>query len=486
VRRSTVADVVVDGLKRAGTPRLFGVAGGDTSHPLLAAARAGALPLTFASGETAAGVMAAVTGDLLEAPGAVFLGSRESVSAAAGVAHALASRAPMVLLTGDEHPTDALACKASVGLTPASAAHWIAHATRLAATVPRGPVHVGVPTEVALQPSLPLATSCRPDPLPPPDGDVLDAVARRLAAASRPLLVAGLHCRSTGAQPWVRALVEALPAPMLVTWRAKGALPDPHPLVLGLLGDDGFDAPLVERADLVVALGLDALETPGGPWWSTVPVLALGPPQGPGHRVPRLEAAGEIAAILEELAPRLRDLRRADWDVAELDRLKRGRSMVELGQARARRRIVRRAREATPAGAIVAVDAGPYSMDVAIAWDTVAPREFLMADRSAAGPFALSAAIATHLVHPERWVVCFTGTDGVASAANELESVARIGAPIVVVVFDDAASGVGDLLRLAESARVTACAEASEARFSEAMSRALHARGPSLIAVPPP
>jgi acetolactate synthase I/II/III large subunit len=345
---------------------------------------------------------------------------------------------------------------------------------------------VGVPTEIARQPSLPLATSCRPDPLPPPDGDALDAAARRLAAASRPLLVAGLHCRSTGVQPWVRALVEALPAPMLVTRWAKGALPDPHPLVLGLLGDDGFDERLPKRADLVVALGLDLIETPGAPWLGTVPVLGLGPPQGPGHRMPTLEVTGEIAAILEELAPRLRDLRRADWDVAELDRLKRSRSMAEPGQAGARRGIVRRAREATPAGAIVAVDAGPYSMDVAIAWDAVAPREFLMADRSAAGPFALSAAIATHLVHPARCVVCFTGTDGVASAADELETAARIGAPIVVVVFDDGASGGRDLLRLAESARVTACAAASEARFSEAMSRALRARGPSLIAVPPP
>ena len=63
---NTVADVVVDGLARAGTPRIFGVPGVGAS--LLAAARARGLPLVLAYGESAACVMAAVTGDLAAAP----------------------------------------------------------------------------------------------------------------------------------------------------------------------------------------------------------------------------------------------------------------------------------------------------------------------------------------------------------------------------------------------------------------------------------
>jgi len=210
VSRSTVADVVVDGLKRAGTPRLFGVAGLEPNLPLLEAAREGGLPLTLASGETAACIMAAVTGDLVEAPGAVVVGSGRGVTAAiAGVAQARVDRAPMIVLT-DDHHGDVTDCKASLRVQRESAAHWIAHAARLAATEPRGPVHLEIPGDVARQPALPLATSCRPDPLPSPDPGALDTAARRLAGASRPLLVAGLHCRSTGVPQWLRALAEAL------------------------------------------------------------------------------------------------------------------------------------------------------------------------------------------------------------------------------------------------------------------------------------
>ncbi len=483
--RSTVADVVVDGLKRAGTPRLFGVAGLDTNLPLLEAARAGGLPLTLASRATTAGIMAVVSGDLVEAPGAALVGSGRGVATAIdGVADALVDGAAMVLLT-ERLSGELPGCKASLSVAAESAAHRIAHATRLAATEPRGPVHLEIPAEVARQPALPLATSCRPDPLPPPDRDALDGAARLLARVSRPLLVAGLHCRSTSVQQWVRALAEALPAPVLVTCRAKGALPDPHPLMLGVLGVDGVDERLLKRADLVVGLGLDALELVQSPWWSTVPVLGVGPPQALGDRIPAIAVVGDVAVVLEELAPRLRDRELADWDVAELDRLKRERVAAGAGPALARRGIVRVAREATPAGTIATVDAGPHLVDVAIAWHAVAPREFLASNGPATAGFALSAAIAAHLVHPDRRIVCFTGTDGLAAAATELETATRLGAPIVVIVFGGSTSATPDLMQQAQGFGVTAFAADSEARFGEALSRALRAAGPSLVAVWP-
>ncbi len=483
--RSTVADVVVDGLKRAGTPRLFGVAGLDTNLPLLEAARAGGLPLTLASRATTAGIMAVVSGDLVEAPGAALVGSGRGVATAIdGVADALVDGAAMVLLT-ERLSGELPGCKASLSVAAESAAHRIAHATRLAATEPRGPVHLEIPAEVARQPALPLATSCRPDPLPPPDRDALDGAARLLARVSRPLLVAGLHCRSTSVQQWVRALAEALPAPVLVTCRAKGALPDPHPLMLGVLGVDGVDERLLKRADLVVGLGLDALELVQSPWWSTVPVLGVGPPQALGDRIPAIAVVGDVAVVLEELAPRLRDRELADWDVAELDRLKRERVAAGAGPALARRGIVRVAREATPAGTIATVDAGPHLVDVAIAWHAVAPREFLASNGPATAGFALPAAIAAHLVHPDRRIVCFTGTDGLAAAATELETATRLGAPIVVIVFGGSTSATPDLMQQAQGFGVTAFAADSEARFGEALSRALRAAGPSLVAVWP-
>src|SRR5207253_2554741 len=217
----------------------------------------------------------------------------------------------------DRHPGSVHGCKASLAVDAGSASHWTAHAAQLAMNEPRGPVHLDVPAEVAGAPAVPAATACRPAPLPPPDPRALDEAARLLANASRPILIAGLQCRSATDAQWLRALAEALPAPVLLTLRAKGVLPDPHPLMHGVLWPGGGEGPLLGRADLIVALGLDAIEVSPGPWMTTAPLLHLAPTPAAGewHR-PVVEVVGDIALAIEELAPRLRGRARADWDVA--------------------------------------------------------------------------------------------------------------------------------------------------------------------------
>jgi len=477
VSRTTVADVVVDGLRRAGTPRLFGVAGGRAEPDLLDAARAVGLPITFAGSEVGACNMAAVTGDLVDAPGAVVIG--ESAAASTGTSAAAGDRSPMIVLTSGQ-PTAVAGCKETLGVEPETAAHRIAHAARLSMTTPRGPVHLDIGVDIAGRAAVPLATSCRPDALPYPDADALDRAARALSDASRPLLLAGIHCRSDDAAQWLRAFVEALPAPLLATARAKGALPDPHPLMLGVLGLAGVEERLVGRADLVVAIGLDALEPVPASCWSTVPVLAFGPAPAPDGEAPAVQVLGDVGAVIEELAARLRDKPRADWDVAELDRLRREGAARSTGDV-LNARVVRLAREATAAGTIATVDAGAHYACVAGAWHAIAPREFLTS--SATSGFALPAAIAAHLVHPDRRVVCFTDATGLKAAASELETAGRLAAPVAVVFFDDGASDTTALMRLAESCSLSVTAADSDLRFGQALGRALLTQGPSLVVV---
>ena len=65
---STVADILIDGLCRAGVQRIFGVPGGGSNLELLEAARVAGLPFVLCHQESAACIMAAVTGELTGAP----------------------------------------------------------------------------------------------------------------------------------------------------------------------------------------------------------------------------------------------------------------------------------------------------------------------------------------------------------------------------------------------------------------------------------
>jgi len=160
-------------------------------------------------------------------------------------------------------------------------------------------------------------------PLPPPDSRALDRAAELIRAASRPVVIAGLQCTPEDAG-WLRAFAEALPAPVLATSQVKEALPDTHPLTLGTFTGSEQDDAVLGLADLIVAFGLDPTELnpPRWPYPALVVCLARTPHSGLPV-TPLVEVVGDLALILEELAPRLKGQTQADWDMWELDRLKK-------------------------------------------------------------------------------------------------------------------------------------------------------------------
>jgi acetolactate synthase-1/2/3 large subunit len=164
--------------------------------------------------------------------------------------------------------------------------------------------------------------------LPPPDPRALDRAAELIRAAARPVVIAGHQCLPEEAG-WIRALVEALPAPLLLTAQANGLLPDAHPLVLGTFTRGEEDDSLLGLADVIVTCGLSPDELNPGRWPYSALVVQLTrtPPSGLPF-VPLAEVRGDLSLILGELAPRLRGQSRADWDLFQLDRLKRTREGV--------------------------------------------------------------------------------------------------------------------------------------------------------------
>jgi acetolactate synthase-1/2/3 large subunit len=370
-------------------------------------------------------VLAAVTGEILERPGAALAPLADALSLRPGLALAARDRCPSILVT-DLHADAALLApvvKATVVLEPASAGHWIAHAANLAMTDPRGPVHVMCAEAVAAQPAVPVATAVRPAPLPPPTAAALEALGDVLARASRPLVLTGLEC-GPGDAKWVRAFAESLPAPVLGTPKGRGVLPEPHPLALGL-AEAGH--PLLARTDLVVLVGVDAMELPPGvlPARAVARIDRASWPEAASP--PVVEVQGDIALVIEELAPRVRARPAADWDVAELDRVKR--AAMQRARATPTSRVVAIVREATPAGTIVASD-----VPLGLAWQAVAPREVLTPLGGVVPPgYAALAAVAAQLADRDRRVVAFTAPGHRAATSTALAMAETLTLPIVVV-----------------------------------------------------
>ena len=524
----TVADLIVESLLRAEVSRLFGVPGGGSNLEVLEAARSRGLPFVLCHQEWAACIMAAVTGELTGHPGAVLSTLGPGVTASAtGLAHARLDRSPLIYVS-DRHPASVLEyathqyldhaahvgpiTKGSVTVGADSAAHWVAHAVQLALAEPRGPVHLDLPADVAGRSAMPVATSMTPAPPAALDGDLLERAAAMIRAARRPIVIAGLGCRAPDAK-WLRAFAEALPTPVLTTYKGKGAIPDPHPLALGIFTGGALEEPLVSRADLIITFGLDTVELIPRRWPYAAPVLSLTrvaaadprlrAPGGDAYFTPALEVVGEPGAILEDLAPRIMGRgASADWDVVEVDRMRRERlAALEIPvPGLAPHRVAQMTRELTPAGSIATVDAGAHMFPTTTYWQALEPGELLISNGLATMGFALPAAIAAQLVHPNRRVVCFTGDGGLMMVAAELETAARLRLPLLVVVFNDEAlsligikqeqkgfEGVSmryrgpDLAALARAFGLRAFTATDEPTLERALIGAQTAPGPALI-----
>jgi acetolactate synthase-1/2/3 large subunit len=420
---------------------VYGVPGGGNNLEVVGACERAGMRFVLVHGETAAAIMAGVDGELTGAPGACVVTRGPGVASAVnGAAQALLDRQPMLLIS-DAVPfgerarvphqrvdQDALlrpVTKWSFTLGLEGADEAIAAAIDLACRAPQGPVHLSFVPD-APRPALPA-------PVAHPRGD-RDAARRLLAASERPVLAVGLGARH--AQAALRALLEGASWPVLTTYKAKGIVPEHAACAAGLLTGATIESPVLEHADLIVAIGLDAVELIPAQWPYRAPLLSLAEwPTVDRYLVPDVELVGPLEELLELVSQHLP--RKATPAYGRLQRLEGDDAMRVPTAALGPHEVVDLTRELAPAGTIATIDAGAHMLVAMPLWEVDGPGEALISSGLATMGFALPAALAAALARPQRHVVCLVGDGGLGMALSELETLARLDLPVLVVVFND-------------------------------------------------
>jgi acetolactate synthase-1/2/3 large subunit len=439
-----LAGALADGLATAGVRRVFGVPGGGPNLDMIGAAAERGIEFVLTHGETAACIAAGSFGRLTGTPGvAVVTRGPGLTSAANGLAQATLDRCPLLLVSDtvsraaagrtahqrlDQVAAAAPLTKWSGTLGSADPAAVVRAAARLAQAAPAGAVHL------AFDPTV--AGDAPPVVLEPPVPDER-AVARArglVAAARRPVVVVGLDgARSPGD---VRAALAAFDCPVLVTYQAKGAVPESWPTYAGLFTGAAIERPLLEQADLVVGLGLDPVEPLPGPWPYEVPVVLLH-----SHAVETAYFGTPLLVTgpYADLLPAVLGAGRPAWPSGAGADIRRG-DAERLAWASARltpHDVVRTTREVL-GDVPLTVDAGAHMLVAMPLWETDGPGPVLISNGLATMGYALPAAIGAALASPGRRVACFAGDGGLGMVLAELETLARLQLPVTVVVFDDA------------------------------------------------
>jgi acetolactate synthase-1/2/3 large subunit len=318
-----------------------------------------------------------------------------------------------------------------------------------------GPVHLrlrgshgqGVEAEADLQPLAEPQFSRLPAFRPGPEMERVREAVAMLSKAQRPIIVAGGGVMASQGQAELVEFAEKLQIPVATSLTAKGAILDAHPLSAGVVGTYSRACAnrAVSEADLVFFVGSHA----GGQVTANWRIPAAGTPviqldinsAELGRNYPNaVSLVGDAKVTLRQMcdaAPskthsmkgwtgRVRELVAA-WRAAAEPML--ASDAVPLRPERICREITR----ALPANGVVVSDTGHAGMWTGQMIDITQPGQRYIRCEGSLG-WGLPGAMGVKCALPDRPVLCFTGDGGIYYHLTELETAARHGINLVVLV----------------------------------------------------
>ncbi|MEC3863036.1 thiamine pyrophosphate-binding protein [Mesobacterium sp. TK19101] len=464
----TAAEAIAETLAAAGCSHAFGMPGGEVLVLLDALDRAG-VSFILCKHENAAGFMAEGAWQATGAPGVLLTtigpGLANGVNS---VANAFQEQVPLVVLSGcigpapasqfthqviDQQALLAPITKASFQVAEGNAHAVVQKALALALADPPGPVHIDLPDTLARTPAPDLPGPARfTERATLGPGAVLDTALQRLRHARAPLILAGIGAVLHGAGDAIRALAETHGIPVLTTYKAKGIVPEHHPLALGGHGlsplSDKHVLPLLRASDCILCFGYDPIEMRSD-WirpWEPEQALEFCHAQAEhGMHGSALRWVGDVRSVVTALSDGLREPLSGLWPGEEPQQVR-----AALTRAFARRdgwgphAVFHALNSELPEASVLTVDSGAHRILFSQIFTAKRPGHLLQSAAFCTMGVALPLAIGVKCARPETPVVAVMGDAGLDMAPGDLATLRDMGLALTVVVLvDDALTLIG-------------------------------------------
>jgi pyruvate oxidase len=459
----TVGDVVVETLVSWGVTTYFGMVGHSNlgfAEALRRAEERGEISYVGIRHEGAAAFAASAFGKLTGRPAAcVAIAGPGSTNLLTGLYDAKLDGAPVIAVSGQvpspvlgrgafqDLPLSRVFGDVAISSTTLHAGSDHAELTGVAvkrALDRRGVTHLVLPDEVQVQPSeAPPHTPVGrvTERTQPPDRARLEEAVVLVDGASRPVLVVGHGARR--ARSAVVALAEHLGAPVLTTFKAKGLVPDIHPLGAGVLGRSGTPVAswLMNESDLVIAIGVSFSNHTGVADYKPI-IQVDDTPEALGRfhpvRVPVLGDADVTTRLLLDLTAGKgagqRDDVAARWAIWRDEKARR--AAEDRGHGVNACAVFESIGRHLPEDAVVCVDVGNHAYSLGRYLESRG-QPVLMSGYLGSIGFGYPAAMGAWAADPARPVLAVTGDGGFGQYAMELTTAVKYGMPIKHVLLDN-------------------------------------------------
>ena len=280
-----------------------------------------------------------------------------------------------------------------------------------------------------------------------PPAESVDNTIHRIRRAKRPVIIVGNGARDGMSE--VVALAEALGSPVLTTFKAKGLIPDTHPLAAGVLGRSGTVVAswFMNQSDLLLVFGASFATHTGIA--TSKPIVQVDFDRmmlGKFHAVD--EAVwGDIATTAAILRRRLPvetgglDQRRElaeRWEAWRGER--RGREAQDRGHGLNSAAVFHHLSDAVPDDAILCVDVGNNTYSFGRYFECRGQTVIMSGYLGSIG-FSFPAAMGAWAAAPRRKVVSVSGDGGFGQYMAELMTAVKYGMNITHVLLNNAELG---------------------------------------------
>jgi len=483
----TGAETLVEMLLAYGVEFVFGVPG-DTSLPLYDALYKAAPRIrhVLARDERSASFMADAYARVTRKPGVCECPSGAgALYSVPGIAEANSSSIPVILLTSDislsgegkgtitelDHHKllEPVTKWSSFIKLPDKIPETLRRAFRIATTGRPGAVHLAFPAEVMTgqmnggNTTIYAEDECRRYPAYRTRGnaDRIKQLADLLIAAQRPVIITGggaVHSRSGDT---IKSVAELLSIPVVTTISGQGIIPDDHPLALGVIGDNGFHPhahKAIDESDTLLYVGCKMGSVSTIKWTkpslrSEVKILQIDidPTMLANNYKNQLSVAGDARLVLEDLYTLIRergDQRpESEW-VQELNRFRESfwsRSLTQLESEAVPikpQRVIQEVNRRLPDSAVVIADAGTPTPYITRFLRLRGGESRFIIPRAYGGlGYAIPAVVGAFLARPDARVVGMFGDGSLGMSAGELETLARLNIPTVLIHFNNSTFG---------------------------------------------
>ncbi len=311
-----------------------------------------------------------------------------------------------------------------------------------------GPVLIDLPKDISsgpftgdLDPAMDLPGY---NPVIPIDKDRIKAMAAALSKSKRPVLLAGHGVLISRAWDSLRRLAETLQAPVTTTLLGKGALPESHPLALGMLGMHGtaYANKALIDCDLVLSIGSrydDRIIGQPAKFCKDAVRMHIDIDAAEINKMINVHhyCVGDAREILDELTMQVGKLDTADW-LNTLDGYKKKFPLKFRKQGGLKmQHILHELNKLTGGKALIATDVGQHQMWSAQFNRTERPDGWLSSGGAGTMGYGFPAAIGAQFARPKDQVWAIVGDGGFQMTMCELATAAINKLPVKVIVLNN-------------------------------------------------